>query len=70
MTTVTARATALETLLERFQDHKSYKIFDLLDDMEQAGFNDSDVKEAVATLLHEHRLELTSDRRLRSATAA
>jgi hypothetical protein len=68
--TVTARASALEILLERFGDHQSYKIFDLLDVMERDGFSDSDVKEAVAKLLHEHRIELTSDRRLRSATAA
>jgi hypothetical protein len=53
-----------------FEDKKQYKVLDLLQIVGERGYSDSDIKEAIARLLHERQLELTSDRQLRSIAAA
>jgi hypothetical protein len=55
--------TALIKLLE---SQKQYRVFDLLQTLGAQGYSDSDIKETIAQLLHEHRIELTPDRQLRS----
>lgn len=67
-TTLPPADTALIQLLDVGQ--KEYRVLDLLETMGATGYSDSDIKEAIAQLLHEHRIELTPDRQLRSAAVA
>jgi hypothetical protein len=57
-------------LIELLAPEKQYRVFDLLQILGSQGYSDSDIKETIAQLLHEHRIELTSDRQLRSTAVA
>lgn len=70
MTTKTETPSASSVLMTLFEDKKQYKVLDLLQIVGERGYSDSDIKEAIARLLHERQLELTSDRQLRSIAAA
>lgn len=57
-------------LIKLLAPEKQYRVFDLLQILGSQGYSDSDIKETIAQLLHEHRIELTSDRQLRSTAVA
>jgi hypothetical protein len=60
----------IETALIKHLESQQYRVFDLLDLLGAEGYSDSDIKETIAQLLHEHRIELTPDRQLRRAAVA
>jgi hypothetical protein len=57
-------------LSKLFENQQQYRVFDLLKILGDQGYNDSDIKETIAQLLHEHQIELTPDRQLRSTAVA
>jgi hypothetical protein len=59
-----------KALIELLEAKKQYRVFDLLQALGARGYSDSDIKETIAQLLHEHRIELTPDRQLRSTAVA
>lgn len=66
----TAISPAGMALIKLLEDQSQYRALDLLRIMGDEGYSDSEIKQAIAQLLHEHRIELTPDRHLRSTTAA
>jgi hypothetical protein len=58
------------TLIKLLENQKEYRVFDLLQTMGSDGYSDSDIKETIARLLHERRIELTPDRQIRSTAVA
>ncbi|HEY4049951.1 MAG TPA: hypothetical protein VGM27_24065 [Acidobacteriaceae bacterium] len=66
----TAISPAGMALIKLLQGQTQYRALDLLRIMGDEGYSDSEIKQAIAQLLHEHRIELTPDRQLRSTAAA
>jgi hypothetical protein len=66
----TAISPAGMALIKLLEGQSQYRALDLLRIMGDEGYSDSEIKQAIAQLLHEHRIELTPDRQLRSTTAA
>jgi hypothetical protein len=57
-------------LIKHLESQKQYRVFDLLQLLGAEGYSDSDIKETIAQLLHEHQIELTPDRQLRRTAVA
>lgn len=56
-----------EAIVRELKDKASLRPVDLLDHLITGGYTTSDVKLALAQLLHDGRIELTSERVLRAA---
>ena len=61
-----AAATVRKAILAKLLD-KDYTAIDLLQALGTAGYNDSDIKQALSDLLREDVIELTPDRMLHLA---
>ena len=57
---------ALEEKIEDLLLRKQYRVLELLQELGDQGIGDSQVKEALAHLLHDNRIELTPNRYLHS----
>jgi hypothetical protein len=68
--TPTERPSTDAALIKILEGHKQCRVLDLLQILGAEGYSDSDIKETIAQLLHEHRIELTPDRQLRSTAVA
>jgi hypothetical protein len=68
--TTTLTSAVVTALIRHLENEKQYGVLDLLQTMGDEGYSDSDIKGAIALMLHEHRIELTPDRQLRSTAVA
>ncbi len=68
--TPTLTSAVVTALIKHMEGQTQYRVLDLLRIMGDEGYSDSDIKGAIALLLHEHRMELTPDRQLRSTAVA
>jgi secreted trypsin-like serine protease len=66
----TSTSAVVPALIRHLEDQNQYRVLDLLQIMGNEGYSDSDIKDAIALLLHENRIELTPDRQLRSTAVA
>jgi hypothetical protein len=66
----TERPSTDRAVINLLETDRQYRVLDVLRTLGAEGYNDSDIKEAIARLLHEHRIELTADRQLRSTAVA
>lgn len=57
-------------VLSSLDDGQEYGAFQLFEVLKSKGISESDIKEALAYLINDHQIILTSDRRLRSPQAA
>jgi hypothetical protein len=60
----------IDTALMKHLESQQHRVFDLLGLLSGEGYSDSDIKETIAQLLHEHQIELTPDRQLRRTAVA